>query len=78
MELALEVVELDLEDTDLVEAVPVLRLALGQRALLNLDLLVQERELVITPNQLRACEAPLPRSLDLGVLGPPRRPVSQA
>jgi hypothetical protein len=49
VQLPLEVIELDLEHANLVKAVPVVDLALGQGALLDLDFLIQERQLVITP-----------------------------
>jgi len=49
VQLALEVIQLDLQHADLIQAIAVLDLALGKSALLDLDLLVQQCELVIPP-----------------------------
>ena len=48
-----------LQQPQLVQAVPVLQLALVQGALLNLDFLIQQRKLVIAPDELRAQDVPL-------------------
>eukprot|EP00961_Rhodomonas_salina_P192989 2604133-Rhodomonas_salina.4 len=54
VQLALQVVDLELQHPDVFQPLAVLHLALVQRRLLDLDLLVQQRELVVAPNQLRA------------------------
>mmetsp|Transcript_12902 Transcript_12902/g.46367 ORF Transcript_12902/g.46367 Transcript_12902/m.46367 type:complete len:563 (-) Transcript_12902:351-2039(-) len=52
-ELALEIPELDLQNPQLVQTLAVLNLPLVQDALLYLDLLVQQRELVVASDELR-------------------------
>ena len=59
VKLALQIVELDFQDSDLVQPVPILNLALVQGALLDLDLLIQERKLVIAANELRSKDVAL-------------------
>lgn len=54
VELALQIVQLDLEHADLVQPVAILRLALGQSGVLDLDLLVQQRQLIVAPDELWA------------------------
>lgn len=66
VQLALEVVELDLEHADLVEPVPVLYLPLAERALLDLDLLVQQSQLVVAADELRAGQSVAERAQRLG------------
>lgn len=48
VQLPFEVVELDFEHPDLIQAVTVLDLSLAQSALLDLDLLVQQSKLVVS------------------------------
>lgn len=47
-------VDLCLEDADVVFALAVLLLALAQSALKDLDLLVEQGQLIVAPDQLRA------------------------
>ena len=54
MMLALHVAELDSEHTDLADAVGVLHLSSRQCRLLKLEFLVQQSQLIITSNELRA------------------------
>eukprot|EP00967_Tisochrysis_lutea_P017894 scaffold20262_cov17-Tisochrysis_lutea.AAC.2 len=53
VQLALQIVQLDLEHPDLIQPVPILRLALGQRRVLDLDLFVQQRQLIIAADELQ-------------------------
>lgn len=55
VKLAFEIVELDLENTDLVQAVTVLYLTFWQSALLYLNLLIQQSKFVISTDQLSPC-----------------------
>mmetsp|Transcript_9904 Transcript_9904/g.23650 ORF Transcript_9904/g.23650 Transcript_9904/m.23650 type:complete len:201 (-) Transcript_9904:1742-2344(-) len=54
VELPLQVIELDLENTYLVQPVTVLYLSFVESALLDFDFLVEEGKLVVTPDKLRA------------------------
>jgi hypothetical protein len=52
VQLSLQIVQLDFKDPDFVQAVTVLRLTLGQRGVLDLDLFVQQCKLVVTADEL--------------------------
>ena len=62
--LAAQLLDLELEHADVLEPLVVLHLALVQHALLDLDLLVQQRQLVVPPHQLRAQDVALADHLD--------------
>lgn len=72
---------LELEHPDLVQPVAVLRLPPRQRALLHLDLLVQQAQLLVAAHQLRRCsrwrEAGERRRVGSKVQGRAREPSAQ-
>jgi hypothetical protein len=57
VELPLHVVEFDLHDANLVQAVSILDLPFAQCALLDFDLLIKQCKLIIPPDELRSCMA---------------------
>eukprot|EP00962_Isochrysis_galbana_P059495 scaffold33140_cov101-Isochrysis_galbana.AAC.2 len=59
VQLPAHLVELQPQQSRVLEALPVGHLAVGERALLDLDLLVQQRQLVVAPDQLRAQDVSL-------------------
>lgn len=64
--LAAQPLDLHLEQADVLHPLGVLQLALVQDGLLDLDLLVEQRQLVVTPHQLRAQDVSLADHLRRG------------